>query len=145
MHIYTYILHTHMHVNAHLLLNLSQYIFEYLLFFRFFILSFRSSCLLFSLSLFFCLFFFWGFFGPCFAACGILVPWPGIEPMPPAVEAWSLNRWTPGKSLLFSFLCLFPHSFTFSTSLYTEFCELAYSSAFLFPFSSAEYNLLFDM
>ena len=23
------------------------------------------------------------------AACGILVPWPGIKPMPPAVEAQS--------------------------------------------------------
>ena len=27
-------------------------------------------------------------------ACGILVPQPGIEPAPPAVEARSLNRWT---------------------------------------------------
>ena len=26
-------------------------------------------------------------------ACRILVPWPGIEPTPPAVEAWSLNHW----------------------------------------------------
>ena len=26
--------------------------------------------------------------------CGILVPRPGIEPGPPAVEAWSLNHWT---------------------------------------------------
>ena len=24
----------------------------------------------------------------------ILVPWPGIEPMPPALGAWSLNHWT---------------------------------------------------
>ena len=27
-------------------------------------------------------------------ACGTLVPCPGIEPVPPAVEAWSLNHWT---------------------------------------------------
>ena len=27
-------------------------------------------------------------------ACGILVPQPGVEPMPPAVEAWSLSHWT---------------------------------------------------
>ena len=27
-------------------------------------------------------------------ACGIFIPWPGIEPFPPAVEAWSLNCWT---------------------------------------------------
>ena len=26
--------------------------------------------------------------------CGILVPQPGIKPMPPAVEVWSLNHWT---------------------------------------------------
>ena len=32
------------------------------------------------------------FFG--LVACGILVPWPGIEPGPPAVEAWSTNHWT---------------------------------------------------
>ena len=28
------------------------------------------------------------------AVCGILVPRPGIKPMPPAVEAQSLNHWT---------------------------------------------------
>ena len=27
-------------------------------------------------------------------AHGILVPQPGIEPMPPALEVWSLNHWT---------------------------------------------------
>ena len=27
-------------------------------------------------------------------SCGILAPWPGIETMPPAMEAWSLNHWT---------------------------------------------------
>ena len=26
--------------------------------------------------------------------CGILVPWPGIKPMSPALGAWSLNHWT---------------------------------------------------
>ena len=34
-------------------------------------------------------------------ACGILVSWSGIGPMPPALEAWSLNHWTareiPGR------------------------------------------------
>ena len=33
-------------------------------------------------------------FWPCHAACGILVPQPGIEPMPPAVEVQSPNHWT---------------------------------------------------
>ena len=35
-------------------------------------------------------------------ACRILVPWPGMEPIPPAVGVWSLNCWTllevPGTS-----------------------------------------------
>ena len=34
------------------------------------------------------------FFRPCQVACGTLVPLPGIEPVPPAVEAQSLNHWT---------------------------------------------------
>ena len=37
-------------------------------------------------------------FWPC-AACGILVPQPGIEPMPLAVVAWVLTTGSPGKSL----------------------------------------------
>ena len=27
-------------------------------------------------------------------ACEIMFPGPGIQPAPPAVEAWSLNHWT---------------------------------------------------
>ena len=38
-------------------------------------------------SLFF--FFFW----PCHATCRILVPRPGIEPLLPALGAWTLNHW----------------------------------------------------
>ena len=34
------------------------------------------------------------FFWPCHVTFGILVPQPGIEPVPPAVEAQSLNHWT---------------------------------------------------
>ena len=34
------------------------------------------------------------FFFPGCTACGILVPQPGIEPVPPALEARSLNHWT---------------------------------------------------
>ena len=39
------------------------------------------------------------------ATCRILVPGPGIEPMPPGVEVWSLNHWTsreaPGETTLY--------------------------------------------
>ena len=31
------------------------------------------------------------------AACGILVPWPGIEPVPAALGVWSLNHWASRK------------------------------------------------
>ena len=34
------------------------------------------------------------FFWPCHLECGILAPQPGIEPVPPALEARSLNHWT---------------------------------------------------
>ena len=32
-----------------------------------------------------------------YTVCGILVPWPGIEPTPPAVEAWIFNHWTTSE------------------------------------------------
>ena len=54
-----------------------------------------------------CFFFFLIFiFSPCRVACGILVPQPGIEPVPPAVKAWSLNHWTTREVLLFNYLHL---------------------------------------
>ena len=43
------------------------------------------------------------FFGPSCATCGILVPRPGMEPLPPALGAQSLKHWTareiPGQYL----------------------------------------------
>ena len=42
---------------------------------------------------------FFFFFG--LTACGILAPWPGIEPMPSALAAWSLNHWTSREVPLF--------------------------------------------
>ena len=37
------------------------------------------------------------FFLPRRGACRILVPWPGIEPVPAAVEVRNLNDWTDRK------------------------------------------------
>ena len=37
------------------------------------------------------------FFWPHYVACWILVPQPGIEPVLPAVEAWSPNHWTASE------------------------------------------------
>ena len=52
----------------------------------------RIFCFCYALSSSFlvCVFFFFFFFW----LCGILVPRPGIEPAPPAVEVQSLNHWT---------------------------------------------------
>ena len=61
-----------------------------------------------KLFLFFSSLFFFFFFAPC----GILIPRPGIEPVPPSVDACSPNHWTtrefPSKHFLFfSSICLF--------------------------------------
>ena len=40
-------------------------------------------------------------------ACGILIPRPGIEPVPPAVEVWCLNQWTAREVLDFFFFFKF--------------------------------------
>ena len=50
-------------------------------------------------------------------ACGILVPQPGIEPTPPALEVWSLNHWTAKEVLHYSFLIVPPLFLHFLTSL----------------------------
>ena len=52
------------------------------------------------------LFFFW----PHHAACWILVPWPGIKPVPPALEVRSLNHWTQGSPQ--EFMLWYRHSFS---------------------------------
>ena len=49
----------------------------------------------------FSLFFFF-YFWLHLAACGISVPRPGIEPVPPASEAWSLNHWAAREFQPFS-------------------------------------------
>ena len=43
-------------------------------------------------------------------SCGVwdLVPWPGIEPRPPALGVWSLSRWTTREVLCPAGLLLLP-------------------------------------
>ena len=55
---------------------------------------------------------------PHHVACGILLPWPGIDPVLPALEAWSLNHWTREVPAVFTmgillsqYLQIFSHSF----------------------------------
>ena len=59
-----------------------------------------------KLFLFVCL------FRPCCVACGILVPQPGMEPVPPAVEGWSPNLWTAREFSRKPFLILSIHPTT---------------------------------
>ena len=65
--------------------------------------------------------------------CGILVPQPGTEPAPPAVEARSLNHWAAREVSL----CLFL-SFTFLACFFDSLSQLFYwifhfGFAFYFP------------
>ena len=81
---------------------------------------------------------FWG--GDCSTkhACGILVPQPGIEPMSPEVEAWSLNHWTTRDVLencIYIYICVCVCVYTyFLIILFISGC--AESSLLLRLFSS---------
>ena len=59
-------------------------------------------------------------------SCGILVPWPGIKPVAPAVEVQSLKPWTargvPGKHFKISYL---------DEDWSTRFLSQAYFSGFV--------------
>ena len=66
------------------------------------------------------------FFWPHCAACTILVPWPGIEPMLCAVKAWSLNHWVAREVPNFFFFYSFIYLFTAALGLH--FCARAFSS-----------------
>ena len=41
----------------------------------------------------------------CFVTCEILVPYPGIEPVSPALQGGFITTGPPGKSLCFIFMC----------------------------------------
>lgn len=74
-------------------------------------------------SVHFCfLFSFW----PCHMACGILVPRPGLNLFPPAIEVWSLNNW-PARSLIFTFSDSF-FTYKHSVSFCSSFCDNVFHS-----------------
>ena len=68
------------------------------------------------------LFFFLIFADP--RSCGILVPWPGIEPMLHVVDALSLNHWTTREVLQFliNAPCLinYTKAILYQVMIYTE-------------------------
>ena len=51
------------------------------------------------------------FFQSCHVACGILIPQPGTELVPPTAGAWNSNHWTTRE---------FPHDPPFSLCLWRE-------------------------
>ena len=70
------------------------------------LLVFSNNFILFLFIFLFCKFFpafLFIYFWPCHEVCGILVPQPGIEPVPPVVEAQSVTTGPPRNSLF----CLF--------------------------------------
>ena len=93
------------------------------LFYFFLVLFYRSSYWVISIYVSSSLLFFW----PCHTACGILVPWPGIRSVPPALELLSLNHWSAWEILLF--IISFPVS-----SLLLSPCIEFYISNIVFQF-----------
>lgn len=89
--------------------NISSYLFSLLI-----LLALNPVVSFLFLSLLLVFVFFW----PWHMACGILVPWPGIEPASPAVEAQTLNHWTTSK--VPSFFILFDFSSIYHTPSFSE-------------------------
>ena len=69
------------------------------------------------------------FFWPLCAACGILVPRPRIEPVPPALEAWSPNHWTAREV---------PRKIFISSLFYSVQLRLLFPYFLFLPFSNME-------
>ena len=87
--------------NHHICIYISVYLFpQYLLQ----VFSFTFSLLFWYFD--WCLFFYYFTFFICHTARHAELPQPGIEPMPPAVGAWSLNHWTTSEvqGLVFIFI-----------------------------------------
>ena len=83
----------------------------------------KNNFFLFYFSLFILCFIFW----PCHMACGSLVPWLGIEHMPPALAAQSLNHWKRKcQSLSRVWLFAIPWTVALQTSLSMEFSSPEY-------------------
>ena len=86
--------------------------------------SFSWWCV--CVCIFWLIFIFFFFFWPCRVACGILVPWPGIKPVPPAVEVWSPNHWTAREVPRFLFLKEIP-VFSISCIFLLNLISLSYT------------------
>ena len=69
------------------------------------------------------------FFWPCQAACGILVPRPGIEPGPSAVKAPCPNHWTTRE---FPVLLFFKYGFAKSMNKKFYVTCISWTKVFLF-------------
>ena len=69
------------------------------------------------------------------AACGILVPRQGFKPMPPAVEAWSLNHCTPHFKKIIDIELIYNVMFSFRCTTKGTSYTCTYIHSFLDSFS----------
>ena len=60
-------------------------------------------------------------------ACGILVPWPGIKPVPPALKAQSLDHWTTREA---PEMCLVDLHLSLTNSLFCLGLSFKFLSSF---------------
>ena len=95
-------------------------------------------------------YFFFFFFWPCFMACGILVPWSGIEPMLSAMRVQNLNYWIAREfslnSILFhwtihSFLCLCQRAVFIGTKHF-NICTVSLLSIYGLCFFNTSVNVM---
>ena len=68
-------------------------VFILIYFFKFYYLKAIDGILFYSILFYYFILFYFIFWLHC-TACRILVPWPGIKPVPYALEVQSLNHWT---------------------------------------------------
>lgn len=60
------------------------------------------------------------YFSSCCTTCGIIVPWPRIESMPPALKMWSLNHWVSRESSIYFLDGIFEYEhFKFNSSIFS--------------------------
>ena len=91
-------------------------------FFSLLILLALNPVVSFLIFVFFVCLFVW----PWLMACGILVPWPGIEPASAAVEAQTLNHWTARKVPSFFIMFRLQQRLSYSFLLRTFFSQFLY-------------------
>ena len=83
------------------------------------------------------------YFWPRCTACGVLVPWPGIEPVPPAVEVRNPNHWTAREFpviLVLNQINCFPSKTSWKKRMPIKYCMLSLKQKKEFTYRSVYGN-----